>query len=79
MNEQVDLALIHTLWLREHNRVASVLQRLHPDWPDQALFQETRRIVIAQYQHITYNEYLPILLGESVVPGPETTPSLPQI
>ncbi|XP_014275345.1 peroxidase [Halyomorpha halys] len=65
VNEQVDLALIHTVWLREHNRIASILQRIHPEWSDEAIFQEAKRIVIAEYQHITYNEYLPILLGRA--------------
>lgn len=64
MNEQVELALIHTIWLREHNRIADVLAQMHPNWSDEAVFQETRRIVIAEIQHITYNEFLPIILGQ---------------
>ncbi|XP_054263241.1 peroxidase-like [Macrosteles quadrilineatus] len=65
VNEQVNLALTHTVWMREHNRVAAELARLHPDWSDEALFQETRRIVVAEIQHITYNEFLPIILGRT--------------
>ena len=63
-NEQHALTVMHVLWLREHNRIAQELENEHPNWNDEKLFQETRRIVIAEYQHIIYNEWLILILGE---------------
>jgi len=57
------LTLYHTLWHREHNRVAAELVDLHPMWDDEKLYWEARAVVIAEMQHITYSEYLPLLLG----------------
>ena len=62
-NEHHNLLAMHTVWLREHNRVAQNLAQNHPFWNDERLFQEARRIVTAEYQHIIYNEWLPLVIG----------------
>ena len=48
---------------KEHNRVAAAIQRNHRLWEDERVFQEARRMVVAQWQHITFHEYLPHVLG----------------
>ncbi|XP_035701778.1 chorion peroxidase-like [Folsomia candida] len=63
VNEMPGLLVMHTLWFREHNRIAEGIYNLMPFWDDEFIFQETRRLVLAEWQNVVYGEYLPTLLG----------------
>lgn len=54
------------LLINEHNRIAAILKKTNPKWKVTELFEETRRVLIAEIQHITYAQYLPLLLGENL-------------
>ena len=64
VNEQIGLTVLHTIWMREHNRIASTLADMNKHWDDNRIYEESRRIVIAQLQHITYKEFVPLLIGK---------------
>lgn len=64
-NEQPGLTALHTLFVREHNRIADGLSQQNPHMSDQQIFDKARRQVMMEIQAITYNEFLPTLLGDS--------------
>ena len=62
-NENVALIAMHTLWVREHNYWAKKIDARYPFLDGDGIFQFARAIVGAELQAITYNEFLPVLLG----------------
>nr|WNS50059.1 peroxidasin-like protein [Halisarca dujardinii] len=77
-NEVPVLTAFHTIWVREHNRLVPALKSINPTWTPTKLYLEARKIVTALHQHITYAEFVPLLLGsplESYKYCPETDAS----
>jgi hypothetical protein len=66
-NEQVGLTAMHTLFIREHNRLAVEIAANDPMLTGEQIYQEARRIVGALMQVITYSEFLPALLGSNAL------------
>ncbi|XP_036053080.1 eosinophil peroxidase [Onychomys torridus] len=64
-SETPKLAALHTLFVREHNRLATELRRLNPHWSGDKLYNEARKIVGAMVQIITYRDFLPLVLGKA--------------
>ena len=83
-NENLALTSLQTLFMREHNRVAKELASRYPEASDEELYQGARKVVGAQIQKITFDEFLPSLLGEDAMPAyqgyqPETDASINNI
>ena len=66
-NENIGLTSMHTIFVREHNRIAHDLAISNPLLTDQELYDQARSIVVGEIQAITYNEFLPALLGPDVL------------
>nr|CAI5835303.1 unnamed protein product [Callosobruchus analis] len=63
VNQNPQLTILQVALLREHNRLANALAAINPHWDDETLFQEARKINIAESQYITYYEWLPVYIG----------------
>lgn len=66
-NEHVGLLAMHTLWVREHNRQARLVRAASPGLSGDKIYERARATVIGLVQAITYNEFLPRLLGKSAI------------
>ena len=81
VNEQIGLTAAHTLFVREHNSIAEdiagriaagdseVLQLLEHSGLEENdfIYESARKVVGAQIQQVTYEEYLPLLIGKNLV------------
>ncbi len=67
-NENIELTALQTLFVREHNRLADAFAAGGLDATDEELYQMARAVVIAEIQAITYNEWLPAVLGPNALP-----------
>lgn len=65
-NVNPGLLALQGVFVLEHNRQARALKTAKPAWDDERLFQEARKRVMAIFQSVTYNEYVPLLLGEAL-------------
>lgn len=70
-NEHVGLSAMHTVFVREHNRLAERISQQQPDATDEQVYQLARKLVGAEMQIVTYNEFLPALMGAENAPKAE--------
>ncbi len=66
-SENISLTAIQTLFVREHNRLADEIAAGDTELSDEQIYQQARAVVIAEIQAITYNEFLPALLGNRAI------------
>lgn len=61
VNENTVLTAIHTLMVREHNRLCDEIKLENPVWGDELIYQQARRTVGGIISAITYEEWLPAM------------------
>jgi peroxidase len=80
-NEHIGLTAMHTLFMREHNHWATNIKKCDYTLDDEQIYQKAKLIVEAEIQAVTFNEYLPMLLGRCQVTNycgydPECNPQI---
>ena len=68
-NENIELTALQTLFVRNHNQIAAQLKTANPSWSDEQLYQEARKLNIADYQNIIYTGWIPAVLGRNALPA----------
>ena len=66
-NENIALTSMHTIFAREHNYWVSKIGMENPEYSDELLYETAKAIVEAEMQAITYNEFLPLLIGKEAL------------
>ena len=62
-NSTILYTALSTLCVREHNRVAGELQRRHPGWSDDQLFETARIVMVRNVLQIVVEDYINHLAG----------------
>ncbi|NNC96062.1 MAG: T9SS type A sorting domain-containing protein [Chitinophagales bacterium] len=78
-NEQPGLTALHTLFVREHNRLCDLIRSTHPNISDESIYQRARKLVSAQIQKITFEDWLPAMgveLDQYLGYDPGTNPNI---
>jgi len=63
-SEHLTLSGIHTMWLREHNKIVIELAMLNPHWSEETLYQQGKKLMEAFHQKVAFSEYFTSILGE---------------
>jgi len=66
-NEQPGLAAIHTLFMREHNRLADIIVAENSSLSGEEIYQKARALVGGMTQRIVYKEFVPLLIGRNAL------------
>ena len=68
--ENPSLTALHTLFLREHNWQVERLAASDPSLSGDELYERAKSVVAAEIARITYDEFLPRLLGDAAALAP---------
>lgn len=66
-NWWVGLEIMHTLFVLEHNAIATMLKQNYPNWNDERLFQTARLINAAQIAKIHTVDWTPAILKNNIL------------
>lgn len=58
VNSVPQVVMINTLLLREHNRLSREMEKAHPGWDDERVFETARNTVIVMFIKIVVEEYI---------------------
>ncbi len=57
-NATIGNTIMNVVFVREHNRVAGVLQKANPGWDDEQLFQTARNVLTVMLLNLVVQEYI---------------------
>ncbi|MFM7403995.1 MAG: peroxidase family protein [Erythrobacter sp.] len=57
-NANPQVAMLNLLFLREHNRLAALLEAANPGWDDDRVFETARNIIIVMFIKVVVEEYI---------------------